>query len=104
MIRIIGDVLIDEYWYGKTHRISPEAPIPIVNLDKKFIRLGGAGNVYQNVRPMFPRCQIWGYVDKVHGYVFEDETQSNGIWAETIKMPHKLRIFSDDHMLSLIHI
>lgn len=102
MIRIIGDVLIDEYWYGKTHRISPEAPIPIVNLDKKFIRLGGAGNVYQNVRPMFPRCQIWGYVDKAHGYVFEDETQSNGIWAETIKMPHKLRIFSDDHMMARV--
>lgn len=102
MIRIIGDVLIDEYWYGKTHRISPEAPIPIVNLDKKFIRLGGAGNVYQNVRPMFPRCQIWGYVDKAHGYVFEDETKSNGIWAETIKMPHKLRIFSDDHMMARV--
>ena len=102
MIRIIGDVLIDEYWYGTTNRISPEAPIPIVNVEKKFLRLGGAGNVYQNVKVMFPRCQIWGYIDSKFGYLFQDETERNAVWFSTDKMPHKLRVFSDDHMMARI--
>ena len=102
MIRIIGDVLIDEYWYGTTNRISPEAPIPIVNVERKFLRLGGAGNVYQNVRVLFPRCQVWGYIDSRFGHLFEDETQRNGVWFSTDKMPHKLRVFSDDHMMARV--
>ena len=45
MIAIYGDVIIDEYIIGKTTRLSPEAPVPIVDFVKKEIKQGGAGNV-----------------------------------------------------------
>ena len=45
---IIGDVILDEYWFGESNRISPEAPIPVVGINNKDFRLGGAGNVALN--------------------------------------------------------
>jgi len=47
-VAVIGDVMLDTYWWGKVERISPEAPVPVVMLDKKEQRLGGAGNVALN--------------------------------------------------------
>src|SRR5918998_3417276 len=46
---VIGDVMLDTYWWGHVDRISPEAPVPIVALDKKEYRIGGAGNVALNL-------------------------------------------------------
>jgi rfaE bifunctional protein kinase chain/domain len=48
-ILVVGDVMIDEYLRGKVDRISPEAPVPIINLNKKEERLGGAANVALNL-------------------------------------------------------
>jgi rfaE bifunctional protein kinase chain/domain len=48
-IAVIGDVMIDSYLWGKVHRISPEAPVPIVNVVKREKRLGGAANVALNL-------------------------------------------------------
>ena len=48
-ILIIGDIILDEYWFGDSKRISPEAPIPVVNINNKDFRLGGAGNVALNL-------------------------------------------------------
>ena len=54
-ILVIGDVMIDCYLTGKVSRISPEAPVPIVNVQSRSYRLGGAANVALNhltsVRP-----------------------------------------------------
>lgn len=49
---IIGDVMIDAYYFGKVDRISPEAPVPIVAVDKKENRLGGAANVALNIQSL----------------------------------------------------
>lgn len=49
---IIGDVMLDKYVYGHTDRISPEAPVPVVNVDKIEGRLGGAANVAMNIKAM----------------------------------------------------
>jgi rfaE bifunctional protein kinase chain/domain len=46
---VIGDVMLDVYWWGHVDRISPEAPVPVVALDKKEYRIGGAGNVALNL-------------------------------------------------------
>src|SRR5882672_3745887 len=46
---IIGDVMLDSYIWGVVERISPEAPVPIVNVKKKDFRLGGAANVALNI-------------------------------------------------------
>ncbi|MBC7389298.1 MAG: D-glycero-beta-D-manno-heptose-7-phosphate kinase [Opitutaceae bacterium] len=48
-VLIIGDVMLDSYLWGKVERISPEAPVPIVNVQKREVRLGGAGNVALNI-------------------------------------------------------
>ena len=48
-IGVIGDVMLDTYWWGKVDRISPEAPVPVVAVSKKEQRIGGAGNVALNL-------------------------------------------------------
>ncbi|MGI8637348.1 MAG: bifunctional heptose 7-phosphate kinase/heptose 1-phosphate adenyltransferase [Segetibacter sp.] len=47
-VAIVGDVMLDTYWWGNVERISPEAPVPVVVLDQKELRIGGAGNVALN--------------------------------------------------------
>jgi rfaE bifunctional protein kinase chain/domain len=49
---VIGDVMLDNYWLGDVHRISPEAPVPIFTISKKEKRLGGAANVALNCKAM----------------------------------------------------
>src|SRR6516225_6697962 len=46
---VIGDVMLDTYWWGHVERISPEAPVPVVSLDRREYRIGGAGNVALNL-------------------------------------------------------
>ena len=47
-VAIVGDVMLDTYWWGNVERISPEAPVPVVVLDQRELRMGGAGNVALN--------------------------------------------------------
>lgn len=51
-VLIIGDVMLDSYVWGRVERISPEAPVPVVNVDRRELRLGGAGNVLLNVQAL----------------------------------------------------
>lgn len=44
-ILVVGDVMLDRYWYGEVTRISPEAPVPVVHIQREENRLGGAANV-----------------------------------------------------------
>ncbi|MBO9571419.1 MAG: carbohydrate kinase [Chitinophagaceae bacterium] len=48
-VGVLGDVMLDTYWWGHVERISPEAPVPVVSLDRKEYRIGGAGNVAWNL-------------------------------------------------------
>jgi rfaE bifunctional protein kinase chain/domain len=57
-VLIVGDVMIDSYLWGKVERISPEAPVPIVQLRKQERRLGGAANVALNVRALGAKATI----------------------------------------------
>lgn len=62
-VLIIGDVMIDSYYFGKVDRISPEAPVPIVSVDKKESRLGGAANVALNIKALGAKpilCSVIG--------------------------------------------
>lgn len=51
-VLIIGDVMLDSYIWGAVERISPEAPVPIVNVKKRDVRLGGAANVALNIQAL----------------------------------------------------
>lgn len=48
-VLVVGDLMLDRYWYGNTSRISPEAPVPVVHIAKSEERVGGAGNVALNI-------------------------------------------------------
>ncbi|MCF8112764.1 MAG: D-glycero-beta-D-manno-heptose-7-phosphate kinase [Desulfotignum sp.] len=54
-VLVIGDLMIDEYLWGRVERISPEAPVPIVTVEKENHALGGAGNVVNNLTAMGAR-------------------------------------------------
>jgi rfaE bifunctional protein kinase chain/domain len=47
-VLVVGDVMLDRYWFGDVHRISPEAPVPVVKVERSDERLGGAANVARN--------------------------------------------------------
>ncbi len=51
-VAIVGDVMLDNYWWGEVDRISPEAPVPVVALRRRESRLGGAANVALNCRAL----------------------------------------------------
>ncbi len=61
-VLIIGDVMIDAYTWGKVERISPEAPVPVVNVSHREMRLGGAGNVVLNVQALGAKAIICSVV------------------------------------------
>lgn len=48
-ILVVGDVMLDRYWFGEVSRISPEAPVPVVKVERTEERLGGAANVARNI-------------------------------------------------------
>ncbi len=59
---IIGDLMLDSYYWGDVSRISPEAPVPIVSVRKKDNRLGGAGNVAINIQAMGATPYLCGII------------------------------------------
>lgn len=58
---VAGDVMLDRYWFGATARISPEAPVPIVRVDDREERTGGAGNVAVNIAQLGAHATLLGY-------------------------------------------
>lgn len=69
-IVVVGDVMLDRYWHGNTGRISPEAPVPVVNIQQIQERPGGAGNVALNLRAL--GCEV-----SLLGMVGEDEAANS---------------------------
>ena len=61
-VLVLGDVMLDRYWWGSVTRISPEAPVPIVRLEKETLRPGGAANVAANVAALGATVQLIGLV------------------------------------------
>lgn len=57
-VLVIGDVMLDRYWYGDTARISPEAPVPVVHVQGVDEKPGGAGNVALNIASLGARCDL----------------------------------------------
>ena len=63
-ILIVGDVMLDKYYFGKVDRISPEAPVPIVNIQKEESRLGGASNVANNIVSLGGHSLLCGVIGR----------------------------------------
>ena len=63
-VGVIGDLMLDTYWWGHVERISPEAPVPVVSLDHKEFRIGGAGNVALNLVSLGAQASILSVIGK----------------------------------------
>src|SRR5690606_38387438 len=61
-ILVVGDVMLDRYWFGEVDRISPEAPVPVVRVAKREDRLGGAANVARNIVALGAHATLIGLV------------------------------------------
>ena len=57
-VLVIGDLILDRYVWGSTERISPEAPVPVVRVDRESTMLGGAGNVARNLSSLGAQVEL----------------------------------------------
>jgi len=90
-VLIVGDVMLDRYWWGRVERISPEAPVPIVNLENMSVVAGGAANVAANVAGLGAQPFLIGLVgnDK-EADLFPEVLKKNNVSAEfLIKSPNR---------------
>jgi len=63
-ILVVGDVMLDRYWFGEVNRISPEAPVPVVRVERREERLGGAANVARNAVALGAHTGLLGVVGR----------------------------------------
>jgi D-beta-D-heptose 7-phosphate kinase/D-beta-D-heptose 1-phosphate adenosyltransferase len=63
-VLVVGDVMLDEFLWGKVTRISPEAPVPVVEVERHSSLLGGAGNVARNVRALGGGAALAGVIGR----------------------------------------
>ena len=65
-VLVVGDVMLDRYWFGQVSRISPEAPVPIVLVkeEEEEVRLGGAGNVARNCRALGAKVRLLSVIGR----------------------------------------
>jgi rfaE bifunctional protein kinase chain/domain len=77
---VLGDVMLDRYYWGKVDRISPEAPVPVVRVTHRSARLGGAANVAGNLRALGVEVKLFGVsgADRA-GEVMRDLLRDKGI-------------------------
>jgi rfaE bifunctional protein kinase chain/domain len=61
-VLVVGDVMLDRYWFGEANRISPEAPVPVVLVGRSEDRLGGAGNVARNCAALGAQARLLSVV------------------------------------------
>lgn len=95
---VVGDVMLDRYWFGEVSRISPEAPVPVVRIEKREERLGGAANVARNAAALGAHCGLLGVVgadeagDQVERLLAESSIHSYLKRDEAISTIIKLRV------------
>jgi D-beta-D-heptose 7-phosphate kinase/D-beta-D-heptose 1-phosphate adenosyltransferase len=79
-IVIVGDLMLDHFIFGRVNRISPEAPVPVVEFEREEFRAGGAANVARNVRELGGLVEIVGLVGRdEHGAQVRDALRGAGI-------------------------
>ena len=108
-VAVIGDVMLDTYWWGNVERISPEAPVPVVAVSKREKRIGGAGNVALNIQALGASAAILTILgDDEDGVQLKQLLKENEIDTRFILeskkriTTNKIRIISrNQHMMRL---
>lgn len=79
-IAVVGDVMLDRYFWGNVSRISPEAPVPVIDLEKETFHLGGAANVANNLRSLGIEPLLCGLIGEDRsGKLFKDIVKESGV-------------------------
>src|SRR5271163_4817706 len=105
-ILVIGDMLLDTYTMGKARRISPEAPVPIVNVQREENLPGGAGNVILNLLSLGAQVIAVGRVGKdwagqtfIDALIEEHVDTRMIVFQEAYRTPVKNRIIADNQQI-----
>lgn len=104
-VLVVGDLMLDRYWHGTASRISPEAPVPVVNVGQSEDRVGGAGNVALNIASLGAGASLVGVVGEDEAAVsLKTRLESTGIHcdfqvSETKPTITKLRVISRHQQL-----
>lgn len=102
---VAGDVMLDRYWFGEVNRISPEAPVPVVRVQRCEERLGGAANVARNATALGASTGLLGVVgqdeagDKVERILLDSNIQSYLNRDTAISTIVKLRVIGRQQQL-----
>jgi len=104
-ILVVGDVMLDRYWFGDVKRISPEAPVPVVRVNQQRERPGGAANVACNVKALGAQCTLLSVIGKDEaGSILQETLDSTGIQVlikpdANTQTTVKLRVLSRNQQL-----
>lgn len=102
---VVGDVMLDRYWFGDVNRISPEAPVPVVKVERAEERLGGAANVARNVAALSAQAALLSVIgDDEAGSTLQRLLAEGGIDASlqrdaSIDTTVKLRVIGRQQQL-----
>jgi rfaE bifunctional protein kinase chain/domain len=89
-ILVVGDIMLDRYIFGRVERISPEAPVPVVEVEREEFRLGGASNVANNLANLGVKTYLVGVVGADYGrHILRGLMKSAGIEDLTVEDPQR---------------
>lgn len=104
-ILVIGDLMLDRYWFGEVDRISPEAPVPVVHVARREDRLGGAANVARNIRALGAQVSLLGIIGddeagkKIYALCTESGIQAHLVVDFGIDTTLKMRVLGRQQQL-----
>ncbi len=105
-IAVIGDMMLDGYLWGNVNRISPEAPVPIVEIDDEFFRFGGAANVALNIAKLGSNALPYGLLgNDANSSIFKELLEKDGMNTEFLindssrPTTTKTRVISSDQQI-----
>ena len=108
-ILVVGDLMLDKFIFGSVERISPEAPVPIVKLEKEEQMLGGSGNVIRNLSNLGIKTSLCSAVGKdlagdllLTKLTKKDTNISNVLRLNSVRTTEKMRIVADRQQIARV--
>ena len=104
-VLVAGDVMLDRYWFGDVHRISPEAPVPVVHVTRAEERPGGAANVARNITALHGLCTLLSVVGNdeaariLEGLLAQDRVKASLHRDPELSTTVKLRVIGQQQQL-----
>jgi D-beta-D-heptose 7-phosphate kinase/D-beta-D-heptose 1-phosphate adenosyltransferase len=91
-VMVVGDLMLDAYIWGRVDRISPEAPVPVVEVERELFKLGGAGNVANNLLSLGARVTVAAVRgDDEHGRILADTMEGMGLSTDCVFVDRRRR-------------